>query len=169
MPKSRSRRKESSSGKGGGGEGGGGPGEEAPSEGLLDDAVKIVTKDVLIESTALVNPALPATIKLASHAYDAYKLGKRLDNISESGDSEREKMKLMASELIKFGGNKIADSGIDHSVSQLMKTPGMLNTASVISTHTKVEQKYVERFLESSLKTGLKVYKKKVQRLGVVA
>lgn len=168
MPKPRSRRNGRSSRKGGGGGGGGGPSGEDSDDNIFDDAVKIGGKEALIEATGLVNPALPPTIKLASHAYDAYKLGKRLDNISESADSDREKMKLMANELIKFGGNRIIDSAIDRSVSQLMRTPGMLSTATAISRQTKVEQRYVEGFLKSSLKTGLKVYKKKVRRSGVV-
>ncbi len=167
MPKPRSRRNGRSSKKGGGGGGGGGPSEEAPSEGLLDDAVKIVAKDVLIESTALVNPALPTTIKLASHAYDAYKLGKRLDSISESRDSD--KVKTMANEILKFGGNKIVDSAIDHTANQMMRTAGMSSTAAIISGQTKVEQKHVETFLKGSMKTGLKVYKRKVQRMGAIA
>lgn len=167
MPKSRSTRNGHSSKKGGGGGGGGGPSEETPSENPLDDAMKIVAKDVLIASTALVNPALPATIKLASHAYDAYKLGKRLDDISESSDSDR--VKMMANEILKFGGNKIVDSAIDYTASQMMRTPGMSSTATIISRQTKVEEKHVETFLKGSIKTGLKVYKKKVQRMGAIA
>ncbi len=168
VPKPRSGRNEHSSKGGGRGGGGEGPSEETPSEDLLEYAVKTAAKDALIESTALVNPALPTTIKLASHAYDMYKLGKRLDNISESSDSDREKMKMMASEILEFGGNKIVDSAIDHAASQMMRTPGMSSTAAIISKQTAVGQIHVETFLKGSMKTGLKVYRKKVQKLGAV-
>lgn len=169
MPKRRSRASERSSGKGGDGGGGGGPSEETQSGDFIEDAAKIAAKEALIQSTAMVNPALPAAIKLASQTYDAYKLGKRLGEISESRDSEKEKMNMMAGELLKFAGNKIIDTAIDHTVSEMMRTEGMSSTVTIISKQTNIEDTHVETFLRSSMRTGLKVYKQKVQRMGAIA